>query len=1180
MIDICLYRARVGTFNIKKIKQSVKLPIVWQLIHTYLLHCLLMAYTTRFGCFNYYPLNIFIVSIITFKGLYLNIINLSTYYFKLRFSFLLCGLSFLINIVYLIKLLLILIILSGDIELNPGPTCNFMIAHINARSILSNNKLEEVEDLLINYHNIDILAVTETHLDHTKKDDSIFINGYSVYRRDRNKNGGGVAIYCKNSIRSIRRTDLERNNIELLWVELYINDKKILVASCYRPPGQNINDSTRFLESLQSSLEIAIDEDSTSVILLGDLNDRCNTWTSPHTSSELKDRLVTLSTILNLTQLINQPTRGNHLLDIILTNTPDLFCDSGVYPLLPDFDHCPIYGKFNITYNSSKPYKKRIWKLDEGKYEDLNIFLNDKLHDYDLIFPNNDINACVKTLTDTIIEGMDRFIPSKEIRIKPKDKPWFTPNIRNLFRKCHTLHKRKNLTNNENDIERYQNARHMAKTAFRNARRDYYNNLNEKIENPETTTKTFWKLLKNIMNKNSSGIPTLNVNGSQIHDDRGKAEALNDFFVSQSTIGDNNDDLPPFTYVTDARLDQIIVTEEQVKQILLSLTTNKSTGPDFISNKLLKECADTLCGPLTYIFQLSLQQGIYPDSWKEAMITAIFKKIDPSFTKNYRPISLLSCISKVFEKVIFNHTYPYFIRNELLPDYNSGFRQDDGAINMIIAMLEEIYTGLDDHEDCLFVSLDISKAFDRVWHRGLLFKLKQLGISGSLLRWFTSYLDSRCQRVQVGGKNSSLKYINAGVPQGSILGPMLFLVYIYDMCAGLTSTPHQFADDTTLIYKSLDPISLNMIINEDLQKLSVWAAQWKVNFNPSKTFYMYITNKRNRPILQPIYLCGQQINESKEITTLGVVITNNLSWRPHISNLIAKASKRLLVLRRYKYILPRKALETLYISMIRPVLEYGDVIYDNCPLSSAQTLDQVQRQAALICTGGYRHSSYSKLLSELNWEPLHERRKSHKLTIFYKIKNKISPKYLYNLLPKTNETTYNLRNNNNIRPRYSRLSNSIKSFFPSTTRLWNNLPLTTQNAISLNTFKVLIRGQNKGNPYHRSCSGKPGIWLTRLRLGLSALNSHRFLFNFIDSPKCPSCHLYDETTLHYLFDCPTHQNARRIMYERLSDELGIETRNQELLCKTLLEGEAINIRNIKVLLNIIYDYMTLTGRFK
>ena len=265
--------------------------------------------------------------------------------------------------------------------------------------------------------------------------------------------------------------------------------------------------------------------------------------------------------------------------------------------------------------------------------------------------------------------------------------------------------------------------------------------------------------------------------------------------------------------------------------------------------------------------------------------------------------------------------------------------------------------------------------------------------------------------------------------------------------------------------------------------------------------------------------------------------------------------------------------------MIRPILEYGDVIYDNGTISTVQTLDQLQRQAALICTGGYRHSDYTKLLKELNWEPLRDRRKIHKLILFYKIKRKIYPNYLSKYIVTTNENTYNLRTTNELTPRYSRLNNSFKSFFPSSTRLWNNLPQATRNATTVNLFKILIRGTNNYNPYHSLCSGKLGSWLTRLRLGLSALNSHRFKFNFIDSPTCSSCHHNEETTYHYLFTCQSHIEARRNMFNRLNDELGVDTQDQEILLNIILEGETINIRNLNALLSIIYEYMKQTKRF-
>ena len=209
-------------------------------------------------------------------------------------------------------------------------------------------------------------------------------------------------------------------------------------------------------------------------------------------------------------------------------------------------------------------------------------------------------------------------------------------------------------------------------------------------------------------------------------------------------------------------------------------------------------------------------------------------------SKNYRLISLLNTLSKVFEKCVFDNLYPYLITNKLLSPINSGFIKHDGSINRLIAMVDSIHKGFDNKQDSLLISLDISKAFDRVWYQGLLFKLKQMGITGTLLNWFSSYLSNRRQRVRVGGSYSTLKNTNAGVPQGSILGPILFLIYVNDMCSNLISDAHQFADDTTLIYTFKDPILAVQVVNHDLLVLQRWAEQWRVTFNPDKTFFTYV----------------------------------------------------------------------------------------------------------------------------------------------------------------------------------------------------------------------------------------------------------------------------------------------------------------------------------------------------
>ena len=254
---------------------------------------------------------------------------------------------------------------------------------------------------------------------------------------------------------------------------------------------------------------------------------------------------------------------------------------------------------------------------------------------------------------------------------------------------------------------------------------------------------------------------------------------------------------------------------------------------------------------------------------------------------------------------------------------------------------------------------------------------------------------------------------------------------------------------------------------------------------------------------------------------------------------------------------------------------YGNILYDNCTLSSGQSLELLQRRAALICTGAYRHTESQALLQELGWAPLHKRRFAHKMVHFFKIINHIYPNYLYNLLTPTANTTYNLRNVHLFTPRHCNLQSSINSFFPSATREWNLLPPEISNLTSIQLLKFKILQPIKPNPFYKTCTGRQGIWLTRLRLGLSPLNYHRYSYNFIADSKCPSCGHHKEDTVHYFLNCPTYNLARQTLLGRLLDELNLDTQNTITLVDIILHGK-VDKSDHKLLLNIVADYMATT----
>ncbi len=467
----------------------------------------------------------------------------------------------------------------------------------------------------------------------------------------------------------------------------------------------------------------------------------------------------------------------------------------------------------------------------------------------------------------------------------------------------------------------------------------------------------------------------------------------------------------------------------------------------------------------------------------------------------------------------------------------------------------------------------------KVYHKGLLFKLEQMGICGNLLKWLESYLSGRSLKVVINGVESNPRYINASVPQGSILGPLLFLVYVNDLVSDLETTPYLFADDTSLL-EIINPRNVNGSfdkINRDLESLSYWAAQWRVNFNATKTVYMIMSNKKNPTVYPDLTLNGQVITRVTSHKHLGITLTKDMSWNLHIDAIIKKAASRLSGIRRIRFLITRKARVTLYNALVLPVLEYGGVIFDNCTLYLKQRMESIQRRAAIICTCAFRNTSYDRLLGELGWNTLDQRRKHARLSLFYKMNHKNCegddpctdcrngvgvPDYLKQLVPKKVEerTDYNLRNSKDLTTVKTKKVKVYNSFIPKTVREWNNLDLF-RYAPSLSSFKASYKkGMLRSpNPLHFLEFGDANIYHTRLRLGLSHLKSHLFTHNLIDSPTC-GCGLEPETLDHYVLRCPVFGLARIEMYHTmvdiLDDHLLISLKKDSDIVNLFLHGHA------------------------
>ena len=461
--------------------------------------------------------------------------------------------------------------------------------------------------------------------------------------------------------------------------------------------------------------------------------------------------------------------------------------------------------------------------------------------------------------------------------------PWMTNNIkrslkeRSKLTKCYYKNGQK-----KSDYEKIIERSSDFTKEILEAKNNYILKMTTKLQDPKTAAKTYWAVLIRLLYKKKiPAIPPLFVNGKFVSDFCEKANLFNNFFASICTPIKNSSLLPLFSYRTSARITSFDVTDEDISLIIKNLDPAKAHGCDNTSIKMIKTCSESLTVPLKIIFEQSLKEGRFPAIWKKANVFPVHKKEDKNLLKNYRPINLLPIFSKIFERVIYNSLFNHFQKNKLFTFSQLGFLPGDSCIAQLLSIIHEIQTAFDNNPtvDVRGVFLDISKAFDKVWHSGLLFKLKAYGIEGQLLALLKDYLHGRQQRLVLNGQTSDWRKINSGVPQGSVLGPLLFLIFINDLPDGITSLCKIFADDTSLFSKVYDIDISAKELNFDLEKNSKWAFQWKMQFNPdpnkqaNKVVFSRKTKNSSHP---PVAFNNNVIKKYPHHKHLGIVLDSNL----------------------------------------------------------------------------------------------------------------------------------------------------------------------------------------------------------------------------------------------------------------------------------------------------------------
>jgi hypothetical protein len=662
---------------------------------------------------------------------------------------------------------------------------------------------------------------------------------------------------------------------------------------------------------------------------------------------------------------------------------------------------------------------------------------------------DRDIQASWSRFCDIFNTAVDIFIPVKSINVE-RNKPWFDNSLRPLLKRKIETYRDMKSSEDQAIRQTYIEARNVYNRAVGKCKKEHASDVALRLDS--RTGRPWWKITNGIMGKGmSSAIPPLNDGQLSISDSKEKADLLNNLFAAKASTPFPEKESPTPTSATDVQLRNIKFHPRAVCKLLRSIDTAKSAGLDCINGLVLQKCADVLCHPLTRLFQRSFDTGSLPSEWKISKIVPVYKKGDKTCPANYRPVALLSVVSKIMEKYVAFHIVRHLEKEHLLSDNQFGFRSGHSTLHPLLILHQMAAEALDKLQELRVVALDIAGAFDTVWHLRLLQKCKAYGLAGKLLLWLEDYLRNRQQLVSVDGECSEKLPVGAGVPQGSILGPIMFLLYINDLPGVLAAETIMFADDCTLLQKVPRPSQRGAkweSLQDDLERIIDWADTNQMRFAPHKTQAMTISRRHDKSENRTLSMAGVDISEVDSLKLLGVEFAANGTVNEHILKKASTAAKLVGMLRRQSQFFSERARFHIYVATIRPNLEYASPIFVNAPEGTLRVLERVQERAALL---------FPSFQSRLDSMEL--RRNVAGLSQLFRILDNTAPNSVQrNLKPKFHHVSRTTRYSESINLKAlsiskSRTQHHQTSFIPFYSRLWNRLSDEAVFTDSLASFK-------------------------------------------------------------------------------------------------------------------------------
>ena len=957
------------------------------------------------------------------------------------------------------------------------------------------NKIEELENVILQL-DPDIVCLTETWLDDTTPITYNPIEGYNLIRKDRSeefkqlhnkKKGGGVAILHKNQLKIDIKPKLSDETEDILWVRVKTK-QPFLLSTIYKPQYSNITKEVNYQSKLENNI-VKAQSITKDIIITGDLNIDMRKKKNPETK-----QLSEICKTQNLKQLIKKTTRINTdkntktIIDHIWTHKDaDLINESGTCTGLSD--HMGLYMKINRSLNVQPKAKIRVRCYKNYKKEVFASDIKNSIAQSDLenLINNKEVNKAALLLTELLNENANKHAPMIEITPSENRKPapWYNDELQDLIRYKNKLIADSYIIGKKLLRTRIKKTTNKIKSRKRTLKTIY---IKSEIEKAGKDNKKLWKLLNILSNRKKQ---KKIIQPSDINQE--KANSLNKFLASigqetQNEIANELKEKDPATYniqgnnspkISNSKSLPLFAftpeSEENIGKIIDNIKSDAATGFDNIGPRIIKDIKDEIVPILTKLINLSYETNVFPQCYKTAIITPIYKKDDPEDISNYRPISVLPTISKILERSASDQIIKYLELYRKISKSQHAYRKKHGTITCLADLLNFIYKKIDEKQLVAILSLDLSKAFDCINHQLLLEKLRKLGLNEKATLWIKSYLEDRSQKTKFEFFTSEITEVLSGVPQGSILGPLLFLCFVNDLPENFENTCSIFAyaDDTQLVVSAQTPDELKEKITTTLQIAHSWYQKNLMKINPSKTELLILNqksaskkkhqpnarkflfkNKKTKPIAKSKIKIPQikkiktiinnknvKIKTKPHIKVLGVFIDQELNWNKHIKQVKKKSMDATYNLHRINHLLPIEQRILLYNAITNSIFNYADIIYGGCNETDSKKLQIVQNFAAKSITGRRKRDSASAALKELKFLTLKQRRMVHEAVFIHKILLDKKPESLYNQYL-SYFSIANTRQSSNKKlniPKHS-TAKFKKSPLYRTIKAWNNAP--------------------------------------------------------------------------------------------------------------------------------------------